>query len=202
MNVNDYLRRIGFKGDTSIDYKTLARLQYLHLHNVPYENLDILNKKKISMDIPDIYEKIVVHNRGGYCFELNGLFGWLLSEIGFDVVHLMGRFLREETQIPKRRHRVLKVYLDGRVYLCDVGIGGPVPFKPIELIVGQENKMRDENYRLKQDAFLGWVLEELHNGSWRNLYSFTEEPQLNIDFVMPSFSVNIPMSPYLIKKPW
>ncbi len=51
------------------------------------------------MDIPDIYEKIVTRNRGGYCFELNGLFGWLLSEIGFDVTHLMGRFLREETQI-------------------------------------------------------------------------------------------------------
>lgn len=187
MNVHDYLKRIGYEGEVRLDYATLAKLQLRHVHTVPYENLDIINKKSISLHIPDIYEKIVVNKRGGYCFELNGLFGWLLSEIGFDVTHFMGRFLKETPGIPTRGHRVLRIRLDGTEYLCDVGVGGPVPFIPIQLIVGQENKMRNENYRLKKDSFLGWVLEEMHNEKWRNLYSFTEEKQLDIDFIMPSF---------------
>lgn len=187
LEVDSYLKRIGFEGTPKIDIDTLARLQYQHLHTVPYENIDILNKKRISMEISDIYKKIVIQNRGGYCFELNGLFGWLLSEIGFDVTHLMGRFLRGESSIPMRRHRVLKIKLNDKEYLCDVGVGGLVPFKPIEMKAGIENKMRDENYKLSKDSFLGWVLNEMHEGIWRNLYSFTEEPQLDIDFVMPSF---------------
>src|SRR5690606_20497919 len=80
-----YLQRIGYEGPLDRSAKTLAQLQYCHLHTVPYENLDILRGVPISLELEDLFDKIVVRRRGGYCFELNALFGWLLRELGYPV---------------------------------------------------------------------------------------------------------------------
>ena len=126
--------RIGFKGSLDGSANTLADLQEQHLYTVPYENLDILARKPLSLDPQDLYQKIVVSRRGGYCFELNALFGWLLRELGYKVTDLVARFWRDEQQLPpKRRHHVLIVEVEGNDYLCDVGVGGIVPCRPISL---------------------------------------------------------------------
>ena len=185
--IRQYLARIGYQGDTPLCRETLDRLQTLHYETVPYENLDILRGKPISFEIGDLFDKIVTRRRGGYCFELNGLYGWLLSSLGFAVGDYMARFLLREPEIPMRRHRVLVVSLDGRRYLCDVGVGLEVPRKTILLEEGTLQNDGFTTYKIKKDPFLGWVLWEEYRGEWIQYYSFTEEPQLPIDYVMPSF---------------
>ncbi|WP_274364588.1 arylamine N-acetyltransferase family protein [Paenibacillus thermotolerans] len=183
-----YLERIGYDGSLDGGAETLARLQECHLHTVPYENLDILRRIPLSLEIDNLFEKIVVRRRGGYCFELNALFGWLLRELGYSVTDLFARFWRDEPNPPpKRRHHVLKVEAEGAFYLCDVGVGGIVPRRPIALIEGLAQRQGDENYRMEKDGYFGWMLCEEKNGEWCKLYSFTEEPQLPRDYLMASY---------------
>ena len=186
--IKAYLNRIGITQAIKTDFASLSLLQSQHLKTVPYENLDIMRNIPLSLEVGDMYEKIVVRNRGGYCFELNGLFTWLLRSLGFTVVEYMARFLRDETEIPMRRHRVLHVTCDEGDYLADVGVGGIVPLVPIPLVIGQVSNQRGgEKYKLEKEDFLGNVLYEWKKDEWKKLYAFTEEPQLNLDYIMPSF---------------
>lgn len=183
-----YLDRIGYKGplDTSID--TLARLQECHLQTVPYENLDILRRVPISLEIPDLFHKIVVCRRGGYCFELNALFSWLLRRLGFSVTDFFARFWRDEANTPpKRRHHVSQVEAEGKLFLCDVGVGGIIPRRPLQMVDQLVQEQGDECYQLKRDADYGWMLYERKRGTWEKVYSFTEEPQLAKDYMMASY---------------
>ncbi|NEW04940.1 arylamine N-acetyltransferase [Paenibacillus sp. SYP-B3998] len=186
--VRAYLERINYNGPVDKSVSTLAKLQECHLHTVPYENLDILQRKPLSLDREELFEKIVIRRRGGYCFELNALFGWLLRELGYTVTDFMARFWRDEPNLPpKRRHHVLKVGVGEETYLCDVGVGGIVPRLPIQMVEGLEHQQGDELYRLEQDTYYGWMLCEFKKGQWSQLYSFTEEPQLPKDFVMATY---------------
>ncbi|MGG4392900.1 arylamine N-acetyltransferase [Paenibacillus thiaminolyticus] len=187
-DVYAYLKRIGYDGPLDGSAAVLADLQECHLHAVPYENFDILNRVPLSLDIPDLINKIIIRRRGGYCFELNALFGWLLRELGYPVTDLMARFWRDEPNLPpKRRHQVLQVRAGDETYLCDVGVGGIVPRRPVRIEAGLEQWQGDECYRLERDPDYGWMLFEFKRDGWSRLYSFTEEPQLPRDFIMPSF---------------
>ena len=185
--IQSYLDRIGFKGQPKDDFDSLSRLQTQHLRTVPYENLDIMRDIPLSLEVEDIYEKIVVRHRGGYCFELNGLFSWLLRELGFKVVEYMARYLRDEKEIPMRRHRVLRVSCAEGEFLCDVGVGAVIPQIPLPYALGQVSEQGAERYKLEREPFLGNVLYEWRRDEWQKLYSFTEEEQLNLDYIMPSF---------------
>ena len=202
--MKEYLKRIGFVGDGVLDvpptkpkyadvppikpdYVTLSELQYKHFLNVPYENLDILRNIPLSLEIKDLYEKIVVNKRGGYCFELNALFNWLLCEIGFKTTNYFARFLLDEPTIPMRRHRVIRVDIDGVYYLADVGVGSITPERPLKLVENEETEIRGLTYKLNKEPFLGWVLNLKKDGKWQKIYSFTEEQQLEVDYIQPNF---------------
>lgn len=187
--VKQYFNRIGLEMPDEIvtDSAFLRQLQFAHCTSIPYENLDILRKIPLSLDVDDLFDKVVVQGKGGFCFELNGLFAWLLRELGYKVTEYAARYLRGESSIPMRRHRVLKVEATDGVWICDVGIGEVCPRYPIRFVEGEEQRQFDECYRLDRDEFLGWVLMDLHHGQWRQFYSFTEEPQLNVDYIAPMF---------------
>ncbi|WP_168118956.1 arylamine N-acetyltransferase [Paenibacillus sp. HB172176] len=187
-HVSAYLERISFQGTPDLSADTLFKLQECHLHAVPYENLDILRGVPLSLDTEALLEKIVYRKRGGYCFELNALFGWLLRELGFKVSDHVARFWRDEVAPPpKRRHHVLKVVAEGNVYLCDVGVGGIVPRWPILIAEEAVQKQEGETYKLARDEEFGSMLCELKRGEWERIYSFTDEKQFPKDFIFPSF---------------
>ena len=193
LSVEKYLERIKFNGDLSVSYGTLSQLVFQHFMNVPYENVDILNHIPLSLEIPDIYDKIVNRRRGGYCFELNALFNWLLNRIGFETESYFSRFLLNQPTdvIAIKRHRVMKTEIDEVAYLVDVGVGNEVPVRPLPLIENEETAMRGLIFRLIKDDILGWVLQyknvKKNNDEWKNIYSFTVEKQYEIDFVQPNF---------------
>ena len=184
--VSAYFARIGLTMPEKVEptVELMQQLHYAHVTHVPYENLDILRRKPLSLDPDDLYRKVVEEQRGGYCFELNGLFGWLLRELGYQVEDFAGRYLRGETAVPMRRHRILRVTCnDGSQWCCDVGIGDTCPRYPVKMVLDVDQHQCGETYRFEHDDFLGWVLRDLHRGQWRDFYSFTEEPQLNQDFI-------------------
>ncbi|MDF2946452.1 MAG: acetyltransferase [Bacillales bacterium] len=186
--VTKYLERIGYEGTIEVNLNTLSKLQECHLKRVPFENFDIINRKPISLDVEQLYQKIVCNNRGGFCFELNALFGSLLRELGFRVTDYIARFWRyEENLPPMRQHHVLKVKINGKFYICDVGVGVNSPLKPIEMIEGLVQNDGHTSYKLVKDYYFGWILFEKEEDQWHKLYSFTEEPQLPKDFIMPSY---------------
>ena len=119
-----YLTRLGIdpsRDSLSCNSDLLYRLQYEHVTKIPYENIDILRGHPLPLDYDGQYDKMINHARGGYCFELNGLFGHLLADLGYAVTTFMSRYLRGETQIPMRRHRVIRAVCPDGTFLCDVG---------------------------------------------------------------------------------
>jgi len=182
-----YLKRIGFSGTPKLDFETLHELQRRHLLTVPYENLDIVRGIPLSLEIDNLYEKIVTRHRGGYCFELNALFAWLLRGLGFNVTDYMGRFLKDEPEIPMRRHRVLLVSCKDGDFVCDVGVGLMVPRRPLPFVTGKVDRQNGEKYIIEKEDFLGNVLYEWKHDNWSRIYSFTQEPQLEQDFIGISF---------------
>ena len=192
--------RIGLAFDPSAkrDGKLLSDIQLAMVTHVPYENLDILSGVPLSLDYGDLYEKIVLRHRGGYCFEINGFFGETLRSLGYDVTEYMARYLRGETEIPMRRHRVIRaVGCDKKAWICDAGIGQPAFRLPLLMEEGYISEQYGETYKVVKEPFFGWVIYDLHHGEWRRFYGFTEEEQLNIDYVMPSFwCEHAPDSPF------
>ena len=187
--VQAYLARLGLPRDMEITHTRheLCCLQYAHAVRIPYENIDIVNGKPLSLDPDDLYEKIITNGRGGYCFELNGLFGWFLRELGYPVTDYFARFLRGEPEIPMRRHRILRVTAEDGDCICDVGVGQIAPRHPLFLREGLVQEQFGETYRFERDDELGWVLWELHHGTWRQYISFFEEKQYDVDFIQPTF---------------
>ena len=183
-----YLAKIHFSGAARPDFATLCQLQRQHLFYIPYENLDILNGTPLSLEPEHLFEKIILHQRGGYCFELQGLYKELLESIGFSVCQYAGRFMNSPDIIQMRRHRILVVTLNGKRYLTDIGVRGESPRVPMELTEGLEQGDGISFYRFRRDAFFGWVLMQKEMGKpWQDMYGFTEESQLDIDYIMPSF---------------
>ena len=182
-----YLERIGYSGDLSLNAGLLASIQELHVKTVPYENLDVLAGVPISLAPDALYEKIIIRKRGGFCFELNALYSWFLSELGFSVTNYFARYLMNSDVIPKRRHHVIIVEIEGKKILCDVGVGNEAPRRTLVLELDTVQSDGFGEYKFEYDDFLGWILLQNYKGQWRRQYSFTEDPQIPSDFEAISF---------------
>ncbi len=136
MNLEAYLDRIDYHGSLEPTLATLTALHRAHLLTIPYENLDIHLGGTLSVEVDKTFAKIVTRRRGGWCYEMNGLFGWALRELGFDVT-LLSSDVRSEFvgDGSSGDHLVLLVRLDGQPYLVDVGFGNGI-LEPIPLEVG------------------------------------------------------------------
>lgn len=141
MDPERYLARIGIDPPNidRPDIDALERLQRAHVRTVPFETLSITGDPHgtrdgdgVSLDRLDLYEKIVVQRRGGFCYELNGLFGWLLKELGFDVRRVAARIKSDGRFGPPADHLTLLASLGDR-YLIDVGLGVPKLRRPLPL---------------------------------------------------------------------
>ena len=123
-DLTGYLERIGIQGIPDPTRDTLDRLIYAHLTHVPYENLEsCLEKRAPDLTIRGLYEKIVVRRRGGWCFELNGLFFTLLQALGYDVYPVACRMWLGIGVLPLG-HRASIVTIGGEKFFADVGTSG------------------------------------------------------------------------------
>jgi len=125
MFVQEYLRRILYSGDINVSLEVLRNLQKTHLFSVPFENLDIHNKIPILLDLDLFYQKIIINHRGGFCYELNGLFYELLSQLGFKSKMVSARVFNSNSKQFGHEfdHMAIIANLDNKEYLVDVGFG-------------------------------------------------------------------------------
>ncbi len=128
--IEKYLNRIRYAGTPDVSVGTLDDLIYAHQCSVPFENLDVYDfHREIRLDEDSLFEKLVNRNRGGYCFETNGLFYHMIRAMGFDARPCLCRVMFG-LQYPEENlidHRGTIVYLDGKRYFCEAGIGGAMP---------------------------------------------------------------------------
>lgn len=187
--IKAFLERIGLDPTMKIEhnFEFLKKIQYSAVTRIAYENLDILEGKSLSLNKEDLFEKIVVRKRGGYCFELNGLLADILEEMGFGVENRFARYVRGEADIPMRRHRILVVTCENDRYFCDIGVGDVAPRFPIKMEENLEQTQFGETYHFTKDPVHGWILWDFHKGEWRKFITFTEEKQYDVDFIQPSF---------------
>lgn len=124
MNLEAYFKRIQYTGDTHATVDNLRKIHRAHLMHIPFENLNIHMPKPIILDESALFTKIVEENRGGFCFEQNGLFHAVLTELGYDVQRLEANVHHGDGKfgIPMD-HMCLLVTIDGQRYLADVGFG-------------------------------------------------------------------------------
>jgi N-hydroxyarylamine O-acetyltransferase len=100
MEIRAFLERIRYDSSVAANPETLQRLHRAHMLAVPFENLDIVPLgRPIQLSEQALWDKIVVRRRGGFCYELNGLFAWLLRQIGFDVTYLNARVFNREGRL-------------------------------------------------------------------------------------------------------
>ena len=136
MEIGAYLDRIGVGGPIPLTLDGLAALHRAHLLAIPYENLDVQLGRSVTIEIAPIYGTIVKRRRGGWCYEMNGLLGWALSELGFRVTRMASGVMREAFgDFSVGNHLVLQVELTEGLYLADVGFGDG-PIGPMKLVPG------------------------------------------------------------------
>ncbi|WP_027707989.1 arylamine N-acetyltransferase family protein [Zooshikella ganghwensis] len=180
MDSSNYLRRIGCtKEQPTLTF--LRKLHQAHLQQVPFENLNVIYSQPIELKLPWLYQKIVLQQRGGFCFELNGLFGWLLSELGYRV-SLVAAEVYDEKQnefTPPFDHLALLVNLE-QPWLVDVGFGDSFR-SPLPLLMGKEHTDISGCYRLQQKEGF-WVLEMYTQLQWLPRYRFHSSPVALSDF--------------------
>jgi N-hydroxyarylamine O-acetyltransferase len=188
VSVEQYLDRIGVRIAPEVSLDGLTTLQQAHLASVPFENIDVFRQTGVRTDLAWSIPKIVSNKRGGWCFENNGAFAWLLGELGFNVTLLGAFVLLPPADTENMTHLCLQVDLD-EPYLVDVGFGDsflqPLPLSP-------DTTINDGNatYRLVQDGeYL--VLHE-YGKTLRPLYQFTLKPRRLEDFEEASVLLQTP----------
>ena len=178
-----YLERIGIDAIDTLDKKTLDRLVLCHQRTVPFENLDIYDADTdISLNIPELYDKIVLRRRGGYCFELNAAFMSLLASLGYDCYALAVRVIWNLPDPMPITHRATVVTIDGVRYFCDVGFGGPSPQNALYLDVTGFQESGAGVFQIEKEE-AGTVIYRMVNGEKERLLLFSETPCEPVDFL-------------------
>ena len=190
-----YLRRLRMPRPGALNREYLNRLVYAHQRYVVFENLDpFVYHRPVSLGIRDLYEKLIVRGRGGFCFELNALLTQLLRDLGYQAYGCMARILRNKDFIPPVLHRGILIRLPEQLYFCDVGYGGPMPPGAIAVEEGAELKARGESYWMERADEIWWTVSRLTSAALEEKgIQFYTVPQREVNF--------LPLSGYCAHSP-
>ncbi|MDN4516601.1 arylamine N-acetyltransferase [Mycolicibacterium austroafricanum] len=189
-----YFTRIGLTMPVESTLDALRDIVAGHNRSIPFENLDpVTGIPVVDLSAEALADKLLGRRRGGYCYEQNGLLGYVLDDLGFGVQRLVGRviWMQDDDTLPAQTHQVLSVTLpdgDGP-YLVDVGFGGQTLSSPIRLAPGQVQQTRHEPYRLL-DHPEGFELQARVGGVWESLYLLDPIPRPRIDLEVGSWYVS------------
>jgi arylamine N-acetyltransferase len=203
LDLDGYFERIDYHGAVAPTFDVLQDLITAHTRTISFENLDPLLGVPIDDLSPEaLTDKLVRRRRGGYCYEHNGLMGYVLEELGFGVRRFGARVVwtvAAGAPVPSQTHTLLAVTLPGsqQPLLVDVGFGGQTPTSPIRLETGGVQQTTHEPYRL-QDRRDGLVLQALVRGDWQSLYEFATRTAPPIDLKVGSWYVSTHPSSHFV----
>jgi len=169
-----YFQRIGYAGPTAPTLETLRALHLAHTGAFVFENLDNWSNRPVSLRLEDIVDKLVTRGRGGYCFETNALFAAVLEQLGYQVGRLAARvvWMQPPGVRTPRTHMLLRVVIDGRDWIADVGFGGIGQTAPLELHSDAAQVTPHETRRFRREG--GEVIHQALLGpeEWADVYRF------------------------------
>jgi N-hydroxyarylamine O-acetyltransferase len=184
IDLDAYLRRVGYDLPREPTLDALSALHVLHPAAIPFENLDPLLGRPVSLDLGTLQAKIVGRRRGGYCFEQNALFRAALEAMGYSITPLIARVVwmaPPGAPLGPRNHMLLKVDLAEGPYIADVGFGGQIFSAPLKLEAEIEQPTAEGMFRLVTAGHALAVETRLPAG-WSALYRFTLEPAELADY--------------------
>ena len=201
MNIKNYLKRLNYKGELDTTLKTLKALHEAHAFTIPFENIDVIAKKDISLKLKDILKKLIDENRGGYCYELNKAFCFLLKEIGFDVQMSFARVLYQnptmENGVAPMSHQITIVTINKKRYLADVGFGGFGIIHPIDIDSKKTTKQYNLKYKIKKIKNEYYLFAKTGK-KYSAIYKFDLRNYLEIDYKYGNFfASNAPESRFV-----
>ena len=198
MNLKPYLDRIGYVGPLAPTIAVLREIVLAHACSIPFENLDVLLDRGISLDDDAVERKLVHDRRGGYCFEQNIYFQQVLVAMGFRVRAVAARvFWRAlNGEVPPRNHMVLLVTLDDGDYLADVGFGLLKMWSPLRVEPFIEQHTPIGVYRL-MPAGQEVLVQLKRNGRWAGRYQVSMHEQAPADWDVAHYYMSThPSSPF------
>jgi len=201
LNLDPYFERINYTGSTDITEDTLRDIHIAHTLNVPFENLDVFYRRPIRLDETSLYNKIVKNRRGGYCFEMNGIFSIVLKKLGFKVTNLLARVTMDGINYTTKTHQTIMVEVGGKRWLIDVGFGNDGIIAPLLLEEGTEQEQFAHTYRLITHSKFGYALQKKTEDKYNHLYAFTLDECDPEDFLMSNhFTATFPESFFIIMR--
>jgi N-hydroxyarylamine O-acetyltransferase len=188
IDLEAYLRRIGYHGPREPTRAVLGALHRRHPAVIAYENLDPVLGRPVSLDLRDIEAKLVHGRRGGYCFEHNHVFRAALDAFGFAVTPLIARvvWMAAPDAPAARNHMLLRVDLGGEPWIADVGFGGHILSAPLRLLADVEQATADAVLRLLPVG-AGFALQTRLPAGWVSMYRFTLEPAEPDDYAVANW---------------
>lgn len=200
-NLESYFERIAYSGDVDTSEQALRGIHIAHTLNVPFENLDVFYKRPVRLDEASLYRKIVENRRGGYCFEMNGIFSLALKKIGFKVSNLLARVTIDGINYTAKTHQVILVETGSKRWLVDVGFGNDGIMAPLLIDENSDQKQFSHIYRVIKDPGLGYVLEKKEGDNYNRLYAFTLDECSPEDFEMSNhYTATYPESFFLMMR--
>lgn len=195
-----YLQRINYQGPLAPSAETLRQLHLTHLLAVPFENLSIHWHEPIVLSDDALFDKIVSRRRGGFCYELNGLFAALLRELGFKVTMLSAEVANDKGEFgPPFDHMTLLVVLEQR-WLADVGFGDSFRH-PLLLDERAPQVQGDDAFWLTSTGNQFVMLRRKADEQWKTQYRFNLEPHEYADYAeMCRFHQTAPESHFTQKR--
>jgi N-hydroxyarylamine O-acetyltransferase len=178
LDLDAYLRRIGYEGDRRPTLDTLGEIVLRHVRSIAFENIDPFLRRPVRLDVPSLQSKLVSAGRGGYCFEHNSLLTHALDSLGYRTTGLVASVLwgRTPGPPPAPSHMLVRVDLAEGPFVVDVGFGGLTPTGPLRLEPGVEQATPHEPFRLTADGD-DFLMQAKVGDSWQTLYRFGLEPQ-------------------------
>lgn len=198
--VQAYLQRIQVQPGEHNGLDFLSELMRRHVRAIPFENLDILRKVPLSLELDALFDKLVVRKRGGVCYEINRSLHHLLRELGYEVEYLAATTFREgEWNTAENTHMLNIVHLETGSYVVDAGFGGNSPGVPVPMD-GTEVEDVDGAYRIMQGDNR-CILQKNSGEGWQPLYRF-EPKRRSLSYFEPflRFIEQSPASPFNKKR--
>jgi N-hydroxyarylamine O-acetyltransferase len=189
LDLDAYLRRIGYSGPSEPSAATLAGLYRAHLAAIRFENFDVFLRGSVDVSLAAIQDKVVYGGRGGYCYEQAQLFAAVLERLGFGVERLLARVGPDAPAARPRTHLTLRVRADGGVWLADPGFGSspPAPLSLRGYRSGGPQEVDGWVYEIAADEEHGedvWKLREHQAGQWVTLHRWTDAKVQPVDVVL------------------
>ncbi|MFI5617118.1 arylamine N-acetyltransferase [Streptomyces sp. NPDC051567] len=192
LDLDAYLRRIGYDGELAPTLDVLRALTRAHIRSIPFEVVEIVLGRPVSLDLQDLQDKLVHQRRGGYCYEHSLLFAAALERVGFGVTGLASRVRIGSDVIRPATHAMLRVETaetagTGRVWVCDPGFGRN-PLEPVELADGAGSTTDDWGFRLRRATTATgdseYAMQTRGADGWFDLHAFTLDQRYPQDWLV------------------